>query len=368
MRKALNITGISLLALALNSCKNDLNILAPYKEIPQVHAIITPQDSIHMIRVNKIYLGEGNANDMAQVPDSVNYKAGDLTIWLERYVYGNKSAAEQSTGKTEVYFHDSIVQLEEGAFARTQRVYVASDKLFSDGVYKLFIKNNHTGNLFTSASTPVAPVPSTGLPPFAPPYYPYTPQPSDPSYFYIDYSNQNTTYGIRTKAAANGYIHDLTIRLYYYDVVPSGKIYRTYDYIFFPKQLYEQKKFSNVDYFEFTFKSSNLFAEFANVVKEIPNQVGFQGRKVWKIDYICMAASQEYYDYLQFSAPSLSFAQEKVLYSNFDNRAALGIFTFRSRYQVSKVMANAFIDEFAYNKYTCGLFFLKSDDTFGSCP
>jgi hypothetical protein len=373
MRKV-QIAGISLVALLLNSCKNDLNILAPYKEIPQVHAIITPQDSINMIRINKVYLGEGNANDMAKVPDSVNYKAGDLTVWLERYYYGTKAAAETSTGKTEVYFHDSIIQLEEGAFARTQRVYVSSDKLFSDGVYKLNIKNNHTGNLFTATTIPVAASPTTGLPPLAYPYYPYTPNVNTPAYYLIDYSNTNVQNSVRTKAAANGYIHDLTIRLNYYDSVsassayPTGKIYHTFDYIFFPKQLYEQKKYSNVDYFEFTFNSANLFSELATQINQQATPVGFKGRKVWKIDYICMAASQEYYDYLQFSAPSLSFAQEKVLYSNFDKKAALGIFTFRSRLLVQKVMANSFIDEFAYNKYTCQLFFFKSDFTFGSCP
>lgn len=374
MHKAIRLSGICLVVLALNSCKNDLKIIAPYKEIPQVHAIITPQDSIHMIRINKIFLGEGNANDMAQVPDSVNYKAGDLTVWLERYVNGVKTVAEQNTGKTELYFRDSTVTLEDGAFAKFQRVYVMNDKLFNDGVYKLTIKNNHTGNVFTSTTTVIGPVPSSGLPPFQAPYYPYTPQPTDPPYFYVDYSNQSTNYTVRTKPAPGGFIHDLTIRIHYYDKVtpngshPDGKIYHMYDFVFFPKQLYEIQNISNNDYFVFSFKSPSLFEDFGAKLVNAPLPPAFLGRKVYKVDYICLAASQEYYDYLQFSAPSLSFAQEKTLYSNFTNRAALGIFTFRSRYQISKVVANAFVDEFANNKYTCSYYFLKSDDTFGSCP
>ena len=94
MLKALKIASISLLGILLfNSCKNDLKIIAPYKEIPQVHAILTPQDPMQMIRINKIFLGEGDANLMAQVPDSINYKTGELTVMLDRFVNVSKVAA-----------------------------------------------------------------------------------------------------------------------------------------------------------------------------------------------------------------------------------------------------------------------------------
>jgi hypothetical protein len=379
MRSSLKITIVVLFGLLIfTSCKNDLKIVAPYKEIPQVHAIITPQEGMQMIRINKVFLGEGDATVMAQQPDSVNYQPGELTVWLERYNNGSKIAAEMTTGKTEVYFRDSVVQTEPGAFSTTQRVYVCNDRLFSWGVYKLTIKNNHTGNVFTASTNAIDSMPLTYFQPFAWPYLnaspAFTPAPSDPPSFYIDYSNQNTQQSVRTKPVAGVYIHDLTIRIHYFDSVspapaanPSGKYYHTFDYVFFPKQLTDLEEVSNTKYFIFRFQAPSLFAAVASDVTSRANPPGFVGRKMFRVDFMTYAAKQEYYDFLQFSAPSLSFSQEKVLYSNFDNRAALGIFTFKSRCLVGKIPATAFVDEFCCNKYTNTLNFWKSNLS-TTCP
>jgi len=375
MLKALKIASFSVLGMLLfNSCKNDLKIIAPYKEIPQVHAILTPQDPMQMIRINKIFLGEGNANLMAKEADSVNYKSGELTVMLERFVNGNKVAAEVNAGKTELYFRDSLIQTEPGVFSTTQRVYLCNDRLFSSGIYKLTIKNNRTNNVFTATTTAIDSVRVTGFPPLAAPYYTFTPALGEPAYSWVDYSNQTgANYIVRTKATSGGFIHDLTIRIHYFDSVPTtvasdGKIYQSLDYIFQPKQLYEQIDFNNSKYFNFSFKGSSVFAECGNLLSMRKNPSGFMGRKVYRIDFISNAATQDYYDYLQFSAPSLSFAQEKILYSNFDNRAAIGIFTFRTRCAVKKVPANVFVDEFRYNKFTCQYNFFTNDLSQIGCP
>jgi hypothetical protein len=375
MRKALKIASISLLGILLfNSCKNDLKIIAPYKEIPQVHAILTPQDPMQMIRINKIFLGEGDANLMAQVPDSINYKTGELTVMLERFVNGSKVAAELNTGKTELYFRDSLIQTEPGAFSTTQRVYLCNDRLFSDGIYKLTIKNNHTNNVFTATTTAIDSVRLTGFPPLAAPYYTFTPALNEPAYSWIDYSNQTgSNYIVRSKPTSGGFLHDLTIRIHYFDsvltsVAADGKIYQSLDFIFPPQQLYEQIDFNNTKYFNFSFKGSALFAECGNLLSKRKYPSGFIGRKTYRVDFILYSATQDYYDYLQFSAPSISFAQEKTLYSNFDNRAAMGIFTFRTRCAVKKVPANVFVDEFSYNKYTCQYSFFTSNLSQIGCP
>lgn len=380
MRFALKIGSFSLFCFVIfSSCKNDLKIVAPYKEIPQVHAIITPQERMQMIRINKVFLGEGDANVMAQQPDSVNYQAGELSVWLERYVGGTQTAAEMVSGKTQVFFRDSVIQTEPGAFSTTQRVYVCNDRLYSTGQYKLFIKNNHTGNLFKATTNAIDSMPLTYFQPFAWPYLnatpAYTPAPSDPASFFIDYSNQNIQHSVYTKPVAGGYIHDLTIRVHYFDSVypaptsnPSGKYFHSYDFVFYPKQLTDQENLGNNKFFIFRFYSPNLFAEVATDVMRHANPSAFVGRKMYRIDFYTQAATQEYYDYLQFSAPSLSFSQEKILYSNFENRAALGIFTFKSRSLVAKIPATSFIDEFASNKYTCNLNFWKSNLSQGICP
>ena len=96
--------------LFLTSCNNTLKVNAPYTEIPTIYAVLNPQEAIQMIRVNKVFLGEGNANEMAQVADSINYQAGDLAVTLERFVNGNQVAATPTSNKLTITFHDSIIQ------------------------------------------------------------------------------------------------------------------------------------------------------------------------------------------------------------------------------------------------------------------
>ncbi len=365
---------LALVAFIFNSCKNDLKITAPYKEIPYVYAILTPQEKMQMIRINKVFLGEGDANQMAKIADSSNYSSGELTVKLERFFNGVKvAAASTPTGDVmEVFFRDSVIETLPGAFSTKQRVYLANEKLFSFGLYKLTIKNNKTGNEFTASTSAIDSVPLSLLPPMAPPYYPVPYSASNPPFYYVNYGNLNAPpYTVRTKAASGGFLHDLTIRVHYYDSMSGAPNYKTnnyLDYVFNPQQLKDQVNFSNNLYFNFSFTASSLFLELGNMMAKRGNPFGLIGRKTYRIDFISYAATQDYYDYLQFAAPSLSLSQEKILYSNFDKKAALGLFTFRTRCHIAKEMDNLFVDAFATNPNTCRFKFYESDLEPASCP
>ncbi|HRD40673.1 MAG TPA: hypothetical protein PLC65_18735, partial [Bacteroidia bacterium] len=67
------VSAFCFVAVIFNSCKNELNILAPYKESISVYAVLNPQETRNYVRVNRIFLGEGNSFQMAQVNDSINY-------------------------------------------------------------------------------------------------------------------------------------------------------------------------------------------------------------------------------------------------------------------------------------------------------
>ncbi len=115
-----------------NSCKNDLKVNAPYKEIPSVYAVLNPQEKVQIIRVNKVFLGEGDANKMAQISDSINYPAGEITVTLNRFLNGVQVDANPILKKRTIVFRDSMILASEGAFNRNQRVYVAYDDLHVD--------------------------------------------------------------------------------------------------------------------------------------------------------------------------------------------------------------------------------------------
>lgn len=341
--------------LFLVSCKNKLNINAPYKEVPTVYAILNPQETLQMIRVNKVFLGEGDANQMAKVADSINYQAGDLTITLERFLNGAQVVATPTGNKQVITFRDSVIQTSPGAFNTTQRVYVTSDRLFVTGQYTLKIKNNKTSNVFTARTNALDSIKMSNITPFCLPSYP-APANSNPSNpdIYPDYSGLNVQYS--PKFFPNeGAIYTMTLRFHFYDsLLDNSKIYRYVDYSFGNKYIKDLTTFGNQKLFAFSFKGTDLFNSVGYSLGKMGlSNSNIYGRKMYKMQVLAYSSTQDYVDYLQFSSPSLSIAQEKPIYSNFDNRDAMGIFTFRTRFSLDKEMASQFVSTFAFNSNTC---------------
>jgi len=341
-----------------SSCKNKLDLNAPYREIPNVYAVLNPQDRLQIIRINKVFLGEGDANQMAKVADSVNYDPGELTVTLSH-----------SSNTNTIVFRDSVVTTASGAFSTTQRVYVSNEKLATTGIYTLTIKNNITGNTFTSRTTALDSV-VPAWHPFTGPYYPVTPGSEVTSQNYINYSVLIQSYSMRFNPN-QAKIYQMAMRLHYYDSLGNGnKDFRYIEYVF--GNQYEKDKVVSKDAFNGTlvsyFKGQDLLTATGNSLAKSINNTGIYGRRMYKIQFFVFSSTQEYLDYIEFAKPSLNISQQKPLYSNFDNNAAYGIFTFRCRCAVSKNMDNAFITEFQRNKSTCGYSFFNADLSRNTCP
>jgi hypothetical protein len=368
MRYSAFIFIVLTVSFCINSCKNDLKLNAPYKEVPLVYAVLNPQEKIQMIRVNKIFLGEGNANAMAQIADSVNYQPGDLTITLERFVSDTKYPATLTGNKDVITFHDSVVQTGSGAFATTQRVYVTGDRLFTFGVYHLKIYNNHTKNTFTARASAIDSVPPSVGPLTQGHYY------GDPANvnslgdptIWIDYSKTGSSYAVRFAPTPSlAAIFQLTMRFHYIDSLITGDTAQAY--VDFDFTRLTAKDISYVGgagpFVTYSFKGSDVYDDVASALSKSSRSLSsIEGRRMFKVSYIVYSATQEYEDYLQYTAPSLSIAQEKPLYTNFDNNAAIGIFSFRARHFIQRNLSSQFIDEFANNSTTCHYkFFIVSN-------
>lgn len=65
-------------ASLLAGCSTDLDVNAPYKETTVVYALFNMREDTHFVKINKAFLGEGDALEFAQVRDSSEYKAEDI--------------------------------------------------------------------------------------------------------------------------------------------------------------------------------------------------------------------------------------------------------------------------------------------------
>ena len=365
MRLKLFAVGLILL-IVLASCKNDLKLAAPYKDIPYVHAILTPQEQMQMIRINKLVQGDGNGLEMAQIPDSVNYKPGELNVMLERFVNGVKTAASPSNGSNSIVLRDTIIETKPGVFTSQQRVYITYDKLYLTGVYKLTIVNKTTGNTFSATAPLLDSVPISIYGPFSPPFYPVVYTPTNPSTYYMNYAGVNNDFSVKTIPVKGAALHDLTIRMHYYDSLNNGnKEFHFIDYSF------QSQPLSNIQgdgRFSFAFSGHQFYSYIGDQLAKKSMPANLLGRKMYKIDYIAYAGSSVYEDYMRITAPSLTFNQLKAPFSNFEDGKAIGIFTIRTKSHVSKEMAKSFISEFSTNKYTCQYRFYDAYLQLPSCP
>jgi hypothetical protein len=370
----------------LVSCKNDLKLNAPYKEIPSIYAVLSGQEKAHVIRINKVFLGEGDANVMAKVADSVNYPAGELTVTLERFETGSNykrpldvapAASNYGIGRRVITFKDSLVQTEPGSFSNTQRVYVAYED-FHDGApgtssYKVFgdylltVKNNRTGNVFKAKSSILDSVTPSNIKPFVVPYYPYAPGYDDS--FSMDYSEQEKTYNVRFNTTA-AQIYQVVVRMHFIDSLYPSNIYRYVDYVGNNLDLKDRVIPGNgsSSYFNPAFKGKDIFNAAAVGFSQLKLTDQVVGRRMYMIEYFVYASTQDFLDYMEFVKPSLNISQNKPLYSNFENRDALGIFTFRSRLSVKKRLSNNFLTEFRNNPATCKYQFYTADLSRKGCP
>ncbi|HND88774.1 MAG TPA: hypothetical protein PK971_10630, partial [Saprospiraceae bacterium] len=83
MKKLLFV--MPLAALLWAGCKNDFEVAAPWKEVPVVYAILSPDDTAHYVRVEKAFLDpQKGATEIAQIPDSLYYPENAITVYLER--------------------------------------------------------------------------------------------------------------------------------------------------------------------------------------------------------------------------------------------------------------------------------------------
>ncbi len=375
MKKLIGLVILLAIAMSVTTCNNKLDILAPYKEIPSIYAVLNPQEKLQMIRINKIFLGPGNAFDMAKVADSVNYKPGELRVSLEHYNNGVKSAAAGlSSNASEIVFRDSIITTASGAFSTTQRVYVTNERLKTFGTYKLIVKNLNSNSVYSAKSLVIDSVSAKSFPPFSEPYYPVQPglyNPDDSNndnVVFMNYNKPNNIYGFKIVSIANAKIYQTSMRIHFRDTVSGG--YGAKNYMEYVIGSFEMSEVKAGEKISFSFKGSSLYEGLKTDLgkRALASPSGIVGRRPLFVDMICTCVSQDYADYLQYSAPSQTIAQDKPLYSNFEN-GAYGLFAFRSRCQVRKEISGYFSNEIAYNPNTCTYKFLATaNNTWGGCP
>lgn len=137
IKKAIRSLLLFSIPLLIVSCETDFDVIADYKEVAIVYGLLNQNDSIQYLRINKAFLGEGNALTYAQVADSSSFGA-DITVKLTETTPGGI--------KKEILFDTvTLFNKQEGDFySPGQLFYASKEKLNENNTYELKVVNKKT--------------------------------------------------------------------------------------------------------------------------------------------------------------------------------------------------------------------------------
>jgi len=193
---------LAVISLFVSACDNEIELNAPYKELGVIYGLIDPSEDTLSVRIQKAFLGDGNANQMAQITDSIYYP-DILDVKIERI----KNGSVISTFPLVRYIGPDK---EPGEFPVAPNILYRTngEEFFIDSDYRIVVKNTQSGHEFSS-TTPVVDSMKIVRP---------TRSPSS----LIQFSNPSYPYNVEYVTGKNGKVFTFTLRFWYTEEVAGS--------------------------------------------------------------------------------------------------------------------------------------------------
>ena len=318
------------IVIILFSCTTEFDVNDEWSDNTVIYALLNINDSPNYVKINKAFLGEADALEMATVSDSFNYK--NLNVYMEEWKDGNyqKTIPLQKTNE---------IQKEPGLFAIDNNIlYKVNENLSENTLYKLVIKNLENGNEVTAETEMV------GNFKVEAPLYIISGQTVDLDFY------GNSPVAANWRSAYNGRIYYIFIHFYYTEILFEDTTYHSIIYPLNPTISDEisidgwspdaQRLTKEIDADEF-------YKFIASAIEPKENV----RRKFNYMDFKFVVGSDDFYTYLQVNEPSTSIVQERPTYSNILN--GIGLFTSRYTKMVyNKKMSGNSLDSLSFGRYS----------------
>jgi hypothetical protein len=351
IRKTLLV--LSLIAL-FTSCDNDLKIIADWKAVPAVYGILNAQDSVHYIKLNKAFLGQGDVMMMAQEFDSLHFSVDQVGIRLlekeEDDVPSQNGANWQTRNTYELEPTNEFVR-PEGVFSSpTQTIYKTTAPLNKDFYYsvEVYRKSNDTIIAQTAGPIPIlSPLSVTNPNIFSP----------------LVILPNSYVPKVQWKSVSGGKMYELSMRFNYMEFPISGAS----DTLFKSIEINYPSIFSidtdGGDNMDYPLSYDQFLGFIAANIPEDPTVrrlvVGFDSSPIGTgvsikhacLDFSLSAAGEDLATYLVLNENSNSLVLDRPEYSNIEN--GVGILSSRTVKSVNGVkISNQTNDEIAKSEVT----------------
>lgn len=149
MRKSV-LFAILITAIMFTSCETEIKTNAEYQDMTIVYGLLEPNETDHYIKINKGFIGEGNANDLAANASNYNYSEGEISVKIEEYTSSNVFVKSYSLQRTL-----NEIPKDNGVFDNTSNVLYkfTEPSLNSNNIFKLSIYNSSLDKVISSETT-----------------------------------------------------------------------------------------------------------------------------------------------------------------------------------------------------------------------
>lgn len=342
MKFSIFLAGFAL-TFVFYSCSTDVDLTAPYKDITIVYGLLDAKEDTQWVRINKAFLGDGDALLFAQISDSIYYDS----VFVYMLAYQNNNKVDSIALKKAV----NPFPKDSGLFANDLNILYFTDATFSTNrVYKLFINipsKNKTVSSWTSLVRNLLmsyPQSTSTILSF-----------EDPSGI-----NPNPTTTIRWIKDDSTYAYQLAMRFNYYEWLGNDTANKTLKNFVQTFPLFKPDA-TNIIGNEITYgiQKIQFYGSIATHIEADPpgtpnNQI--RARKFHSLDFIVYQAGRELYNYMTINAPSVSIVQKVSDYTNINN--GLGLFSSRSKGGLNGIQVNTRTqDSIKFGQYTSQLNF-----------
>lgn len=317
MKIQIYIFGVLLAFIGFSSCSTDFDVVGDYEETTIVYGMLDQSETVHFIKVNKSFLGPGNAYDYATVRDSSEYVNVDGIV--EEWINGVKT--RQWTVQDTV-----LTDREDGIFYGPEQTvyYFIEPALDEDAEYRLILDIEEGYREVTGATTMVGDVS-------------FHQQTSLPTVigFYNSAASTYTDLAVKWYSSTNGKRYDINFRFKWDEITATDTTRKYLDWFIGSEEIADadlnnpgqvlEKQATGLSFFQFI---DNKIPSDPNVIKRV-----FRG-----INIMASVASEDLYTYMIVNAPSNGLIQEKPQYTNLTN----GVGIFSSKY--NKALSNKFLN------------------------
>ena len=301
---------LSCFSVAFQSCETDFDVTAPYKDITVVYGLLSQNDTVHYIKINKAFIGEGNALEYAQNEDSSSY-GNNLEVVLREYRNGNPL-------RTFNCDTTSVYNKEPGVFyAPKQVVYKSAFAIPANDEmeYRLEVRNKITGKV-TSGETSLI---ST--------FNVESPRPGQRT---INFATEGSIQRIKWTSAKNGKRYNVAIRFWFDEVIAATKdtIPRYIDWTF---SSVKSNSIQGGEPLEIQYAPATFFSMCKNLIPYKANDVLSESdisiRRANFVEVVFAVAADDLNTYMEVNEPSSGIVQDKPDYTNIEN--GIGLFSSR---------------------------------------